>query len=329
MDTLVQQEIANFIKNYIQNINDGEIEKIINKHLKILCLIDQNGVWIHKELEEISAKEYNKDKILEFIDEVAHIATQNDYLNIFLRQAKNENFPHLMKKIEMEGAAVIPDLIGWMVVLNQLTKQLFKNHELIPFLQKIWKKNIKIDLKFGLFGIVKFYSMQIAINKVSKDLSSTKERPTDMRLLLAINILEASIQDSILGNSDNAAAGRVLAYSTRKGLTSFDKGRKTVQMEFPHSKKWADLYTVWNLAFGITRPHFPYFFSKLLIPQVNDYAARPELYLYNRLIALYIYENYIFLSKIKFDWKDSALMTLWGKVNRGCAEQYSQDCSIT
>jgi len=58
-------------------------------------------------------------------------------------------------------------------------------------------------------------------------------------------------------------------------------------LRFALPRRWADLYTTWNLAFVSHYGDFPYLMTKLLIPQVNGYQDSPEEYIYNRLLALY------------------------------------------
>lgn len=334
---LILNKIVDRIKEEIDLLDDQDLDKIIQNHLKTLCLIDNEGKWAIQGFEEkfiLNSSGGGKQYLNSFINEVAEAALNNNYLMKFFEIAENENFPLLVKKVWEEGRFVFPDLICLMFVFDRLTKAMVEDYTVVQALQKLWKNKRKHSLKYGIFTPIKLFSVERAIDNSIKDISSSFQLlPSKQKLLLAINIMEAVTTDYFNGNKDNAYAGWALAVSTRRRVYSFDDQHKYIYSVNPHPKQWADLYTIWNLAFCSSHPSAPYAYSKLLIPQVNNYKDEPALYMFKRIRALYIFCNYLFLrdnSKINSfsmirNWYDPKLIQLWGKINRECVEQYQQE----
>ena len=96
------------------------------------------------------------------------------------------------------------------------------------------------------------------------------------------------------------------------------------------TNKWADLYSVWNMAFVSHYKHFPYVLAKLIIPQVADNYGNSDEYIYNRAIALYIHLNYTLLGRLdgekypanSMDWYSEKLYLLFGKENLKSSKHY-------
>ena len=160
------------------------------------------------------------------------------------------------------------------------------------------------------------------------------------RLILFVNILEATLADIITLNTDNAKVGWVLDTNkagskdynprTGEGPSGWSDDKKGICLRPPLPKEWADLYQTWNMAFVSQSESFPYLISKLLIPQVANYQNNPSQYLHKRVLTLYICLNYLIfdcaermkakIPVIRLD--DRKLTCLWGKSNLESAKKY-------
>jgi hypothetical protein len=133
---------------------------------------------------------------------------------------------------------------------------------------------------------------------------------------LELNLAEAILTDKAHGYSDNARAGldlarHIFSRAEVKGDNRF--------IDYNLTQKWNSLYESWNLAFmtgNVTDPQI--LFPKLLIPQVID--AKPEEYLFNRSMALWMTINFDLFHKM--DKKPEVvipdheqLARCWGEVN--------------
>src|SRR5439155_18052223 len=82
----------------------------------------------------------------------------------------------------------------------------------------------------------------------------------------------------------------------------------------------------WNLGFVSHYGVFPFFFAKLLAPQVLCYHADPKAYIYNRGLALYTHIQFVLFSLAgrgaTIDWSEKELTKLWGKANAASAADY-------
>jgi hypothetical protein len=112
---------------------------------------------------------------------------------------------------------------------------------------------------------------------------------------LELNLAEAIVTDKVHGFSDNAKAGVSLARHI------FSKAEVTGNnhfIDYNLKQDWDSLYESWNLAFmtgNMANPQI--LFPKLLIPQVLD--AKPEEYLLNRSMALWMTINFDLFHKME------------------------------
>src|SRR5205085_6311394 len=119
------------------------------------------------------------------------------------------------------------------------------------------------------------------------------------RETLPLNIAEAALEDFRLKHLDNARTAMPLLFNrpgikkldpkSHNGPTRFSDDGKGILYAPPLPRQWDDLYSTWNLAFVSHYPNAPYFFAKLVNPQVGCYQQLPEGYLYNRALALYLH----------------------------------------
>jgi hypothetical protein len=156
--------------------------------------------------------------------------------------------------------------------------------------------------------------------------------------------MEAVLEDTRLGFTDNARAGMSMAVNppgdtkanpkTGAGPSRFTPDHKAILYFPPLPRQWVDLYSTWNLAFVSHYPDHPFFFAKLLTPQVGCYQAAPEGYLYNRGMALYTHIYFTLFTRLDrkakkpaladMDWSNKDLTKLWAKVNAASAHAYDE-----
>lgn len=162
------------------------------------------------------------------------------------------------------------------------------------------------------------------------------------RHYLNFNILEATIADLFLGNSDNAGAGMTLIQHPVGGKTDSrtkagaatvgeTRGYPVIELRPDLPKEWADLYTVWNLAFCSNASTFPILAAKLLIPSVHDHDSNSEGYMYHRAIALYLHFQFQIFRKIDetepsvvSEWNFPEITRTMGQANAVSAQAYDE-----
>ena len=103
-------------------------------------------------------------------------------------------------------------------------------------------------------------------------------RPSFVKVMLPINIMEAIYEDQRLGFRDNAKASWSLSlnHPERKAHTEkqahWDDKKQKILVTMPDPWAWADFYHTWNMAFVSHYTNFPYLLTKLAIPAVADYS---------------------------------------------------------
>jgi hypothetical protein len=271
-------------------------------------------------------------------------ALANPYLADFLARASEVKFDLLQQKVREEGEKVFREVVSHALVLERLTRIMGEDMQVLESVKKIWWQarfvsNVKPYLTW--FEKAKISSVEGPIVEKYLQFHVNGAIPSDfMRWTLSINILEAVLQDSIVGNYSNAYAGWVLAIhrpgtktrdpKTGNGPSYWAPNKKAVCLAPPLPLEWANLYHTWNLAFCSQFPTFPYVITKLLIPCVSSYQKEPEAYIYHRVMALFAYLNYAFLWRADRvmnglggpRWGDKTLQKLWGTVNAEAAQKY-------
>ena len=139
-----------------------------------------------------------------------------------------------------------------------------------------------------------------------------------MRNTLAVNIMEAVLEDERLENINNAETGAVLA---RYVHTEEHNNRTGSELQR------ANLYSAWNLAFVSHFPDFVFYLPKLLIPSVSNYQDNPQSYIYIRVLALNTYIHWKMNwnsnnNNEKIQWMDSSLTKDFGEANKISKEDY-------
>ena len=345
----VATSIADRTKEVIAGLRRDQITELMRQHLRQLRLIDGSGRWQAEHLAALGdwllGEDLCNDDALELVDEAARCADANPYLVEFLDRARGEAFDRLYHKFQTEGAAVLPLVVAYGLVLERLTQAMRNDWRLIRACREIWLRARRAeDMKEHLiaFERAKVLSIDIAIHRVIGFHESGSVTPEFARVLLPINIIEAMFEDIRLGNRDNAASAWPLVKDrpgswAREAKTDgvaarWSEDRKAILLSFALPRRWADLYATWNLAFVSHYGDFPYLMTKLLIPRVNGYRDSPEEYLYNRLLALYCHLHHMGFGRIDLarqgreaiDWHDEALTKLWSSVNRDSAGKYAR-----
>lgn len=345
----VATSIADRIKEVIGGLRHDQITELVQQHLRQLRLLDGSGRWQAVQLASLgdwlSGEDLCNDDALELVDEAARCADANPYLVEFLDRARGEAFDRLYHKFQTEGAAVLPSVVTYGLLLERLTQAMRNDWRLIHACKEIWlKARREEDMKRHLivFERTKVFSIDVAIHRVVEFHETGSVAPDFATVLLPMNIIEAMFEDIRLGNRGNAASAWPLVKDrpgswareaqTARVAARWSEDRKAILLSFALPQRWADLYATWNLAFVSHYGDFPYLMPKLLIPQVNGYQDSPEEYIYNRLLALYCQLHFTGFGRIDLarqgreaiDWHDEALTKLWSTVNRDSAEKYSR-----
>ncbi|MBU2709562.1 hypothetical protein [Zooshikella harenae] len=333
-------KVVNILNETVNNMADDALYIKMQKHYQTLRLLDTENQWVTPKLSSISdqllPKNISKQDAKQLIKETANSLEKNEYLITFLEKAENYTFNDLINKSSHNRQQHLADVIAYALVQQNLTTAMYDDWKIIEDCKTVWAKaRTKTDFysQMGLFSKVKLVSVEYPISRI---ISFHKENYVPeyfTKLLLPLNILEAVAVDTENGFLDNAIAGLVLTANNPGELPSrFNDNHKSILISMPLPKKWADLYSVWNLAFVSRYEHFPYTMVKLLIPKVNNYYAQPDEYIYNRALALYTHIHFTFLGsadraitgETTFDWSDEAFTKLFGEVNRDSAYDYEK-----
>jgi hypothetical protein len=348
-DISIVEYIGKLIKNKLCNLPQEQMYAIMKKHFKTLCLIDGTDNWVSTKLSAVAGLLLPEDITLEqvdkFIDRIIENLQKNQYLTAFFNNLKFKKFKKLTDKFNLEGDLVIPDVIGFALVLENLVNVCANDYLMYEECFNIFTKARKLRpfLKLmPLFAKVKFLSIEKVVRDTYLINHKTKcVPPNSGKFSVPINIIEATIADLARGNVGNAKAGLVLIGHrcgqkkndplTGAGPTVFSKDGKAVERVFPFPEEWASLYQTWNMDFCMGFGNFPYVITKLLVPRVSGYFDKPKEYIYHRVIALYITLNFLGFELIsdsqshkkRIDWHDRELMLHWGMINKQSANNYA------
>ena len=236
---------------------------------------------------------------------------------------------------------MIPDVTIFAMVLEKLTQEASRDWRFFHVLDERWRRynNILTTLVKNMhdprkFDLVKFISVKEFWRRSFIVLDEGKADATFVGNELSLNILEAVKEDLRLGNADNAQGGTTLAKHscgrrrfdnrTKSGPTKISSNGQLIECRPPLPLEWADLYSVWNIAFVTLFKDWPYFVAKLLIPSVSGYQTKPEAYIHIRAIALHTFINFRVNYKKyqRLDWSDERLTKDLGRVNKKSGDDY-------
>lgn len=320
-----ERKIANYLKSCVNDISDADVLAAMQKHFFNLDLMNENGFWKGPKLESISSKllptNASVQSLRALIDESTFNIEQNPYMHKFLLEAEKSDLSEFHQKIE-SNKSFIPDVLTYAMALENFTKASIEDVNLFEEAFNVWDSEglLRKSPKYGLLGIIKYYSVRQAASDIIKVIKKGTVSQDFVRYLLPINILEAAMYECWNGNLDNYKVGRTLAENppggkynprTGSGPARISEIGQLIELHCPFPKEWADLYQAWNLAFVLTL-NMPISIPKLLIPTVSGYQQAPQHYMHKRVIALYTSYNY---KLEKTDIKSAQLNKIFGKVN--------------
>jgi hypothetical protein len=337
----------NQLKKYLDRWDSDRLSHDVNRHYRLLRLIDSRGNYTVPPLEEfagqLSCGDISIGQIHAFLDQVGENIDTNPCLRRFLQSVEWSRFPNLLQKIADEGPEIIPDVVSYTMALQKLTEALRQDYRLLLPLLKHWE-NERIEASLNrhmpAFWNVKRVSVKYPLRKMVEFHQSGEITEGFLRFLLPVNILEAATAELLLGFSSNAKTGWVLAVNGPQKLrreadgrartTAWSTDKKAFKYNLPLPQQWNDLYQCWDMAFISTFRDFPYGLANLLIPAVSGYQENPREYLYNRKLALFIhiyYAGFFRSGKAQqgeqvMDWSDRELTRLWGEANWQSAREY-------
>lgn len=330
--------VINKLKGSISYFNDATLQYVVAQHYQTMRLMDANGVWAAPELEAISEELLPSDLSVadayDLIDRMAYHAEENPYLVDFFEAAEGKQFDTLFNQVDAQGASILPAVVAYAVLQENLTKAMYNDYKLIEVLMGIWvptRQALGIEASLSTFHTLKLMSVEKPMNDYIQ-FHTTGEVPANYaKLDLPLNIFEAVAEDLSYDRRDNAKAGAILGFHVPgEQPARFSDDGKAVLLSMPEPKAWADLYTIWNMAFVSHFEYFPFVMVKLLVPQVNNIAVNPEAYIYNRSLALYSHLHFSFLGQFDqmvagtppMQWFDEDLNKVFGKVAKRSAMKY-------
>ena len=335
-------KVAELLRRSLGGVAD--LRGKVQEHYITLQLLDGAGNWqgarVSAAAPFLLPADLSRADVEAFIGRMEDAARQNTYLMNFLQQAAGGNFPRLAEKVREEGGRVLADVTTLAYAIDRLSAAMRHDWRLIEECLNVWKtsRNDPAHAQdLSLFEQVKIVSVEITVEKLLFFFRSGWVNPWYTKALLPLNVAEAVLEDLNHGNQDNAAAGTLLAGSLPghgcsenrcPARWSEDGGGILISLDRP--QKYADLYQTWNMAFVTTYGHYPYFLSKLAVPQLAAYQDSPEEFIFNRITTLYTYINFEYFDRLEragrnepaIDWLDEDLTALWGKVNRESALDY-------
>ena len=308
---------------------------VIKDKLAKLGLINSDGKWYSDKIKMLGEKllsDVDGEFVSNFIDSAVNAAEANSYLmsavsEIMNRHNDTDNTTEYLKEI--------PDLIGFAIVLNELTQAQANDIDILEDCLKCWHEqrmaNGGVLKSLGLCGAIKMWSVEKPIEESLKYRKADKITHDFAKWILPINILEACFFDILNGNFDNALAGIRLAknYPGKYAERCAELDHKGhIHVNLPEPKLWADLYGSWNMAFVSQLVSMPLYMIKLLVPAVNDYKDSPKEYICLRAFALKATLEY--LAVLKEEEKEctplpKSMTRAWGGANRCAAVAYQDE----
>ncbi len=326
------------LKGTASQMDSATLRAVMLTHYKTLRLVDDSYNWVAPELAEISDQLLPPDltnaHAITLLNDMAEYAQLNPYMVKFFKKAEKGEFSDLMEKSQANAAYILPAVIGYALVQERMTQAMYQDWKLIKVLMDIWvpvRQAYGIEAQLDTFSKMKLASVEQPMNDYIEFHTSGVVPEDYGKLDLPMNIFEATAEDLSADRRDNAKAGVILAFNLPGAKPSrLSEDGKAVLLSMPQSKKWADLYTIWNMAFVSHFEYFPFVMVKLMIPQVNNYADDPDAYMYNRSLALYTHLHFSFLGQFDqlmagqegMDWYDEELTEKLGKVARKSAMKY-------
>ena len=342
---------ANQVKKICAEKKEEDFSLMMRGHFQQLKLMNAKGEWSPRLQEQdtnaLLPNALSMKDIHTFIDDVAALASQNPIIVEVAQSLRDHDQDTLWTETIREQAKdIIPDVVAYTMVQNNMTRAQVRDIRFLEAFNEIWKdalRNVLIPKYFSPFETAKFYTIRGFYGFIKMQRAGYID-PSYGNFSLPLNIGEASISDFFMGNFKNAHSGYILMKNppgvpenpkTGEGPSVF-----TPLKEFPHggllsfrpafTKMWDNLYSGWNLGFVSTFKEFPYFAAKLINPQVLNYQATPEHYMYNRVLALHTHAHWLLFRRINeaqgmvspMDWRNGHLTKIFGDITHAYATRY-------
>lgn len=339
----VLDDVINKLKGSISYFNDATLQYVVRTHYQTLRLVDANGAWVTPELEDIGEQllpsDLSVNDAYDLLDRMAIHAEENPYMVDLFETVEGEQFNTLFNQVDATGASILPAVVAYAILQENLTKAMYNDYKLIEVLMNIWvptRQALGIEANLSTFHTLKLMSVEKPMNDYI-GFHTTGIVPADYaKLDLPLNIFEAVAEDLSADRRDNARAGTILGFHL-PGVkpARFSDDGKAILLTMPEPKAWADLYTIWNMAFVSHFTYFPFVMVKLMIPQVNNITENPDAYIYNRSLALYSHLHFSFLGQFDqlmagqtpMNWYDAELTKTFGEVAKRSAKKYKRKVS--
>lgn len=299
------------------------------------------------------------DAPIPHIQEVARCASQNEYLINAAKAGKAaliEDYASFdaNKKAEMIKSAKMA--VCHSIMFNALTQfiqadyvraqTLFKKIDAaLKKLSIMEVKRMRFYHYTDSFDTIKLNTIMHGINDTLQDLIDKKlnyhdNRKCGVRMnIVGINIGEAMFYDAKADLKDNAYCGAVMVVTPAGENTipelevepaKFSKDGKVPLQFQPFPDLWADVYSIWNLAFTARQMEdFPMYWAKLLTPAVGCYRKEKGSYIFNRALNLLLHiVHEIFIRNERkskgpgFDVRLPKFIKSFGQSNKISAYQY-------
>jgi hypothetical protein len=306
------QRIGLYFKEILSKSSDAVLEEEVDKHLKVMRLKNEEGGWNDPYLSEVELDKFPSPTIAQaktLIDEMIANADRNPFLQQVIAQTETGSVRNFFSQETPHNPKAALDLIGYALILENITKAMRHDIDFLKATVRIWDRELAKGIPWNfsnLLFLVKYYSIRAPLLNFIKSQAAGRINPNFGQFFLPLNILEATAYDWWQGNKENAYAGWILAHffpgrphnpTTGEGPTILSRDGNATQFCPPFPKEWADLYSVWNLAFVSQLNRFPIWATKLLIPQVSVYHDNPCEYIHNRMLALYVTLNHQLYAK--------------------------------
>lgn len=307
------------------------------------------------ELNEIVDK---IDSPSDHIDKIVSCASKNSYFVKAIENGKDkfmEDYNKWDDKNKETFKKVSKDAVCYSTFLTYMTTWVESDYDraskFFDFINSSIAEFALVDIKgfryysnMDLFGNIKtntvFLMMKSMINDIKNKIVLTPDaKVCKIRLnRISINIAEAMYFDSSHGFKDNALAGSALLVTP--AYEKVDTNLETEPPKYssggvyqvfqPFPDEWADLYSVWNMAFTAQEmKEWPMYWAKLLTPSVGCYRDLKGSYLFQRAINLAFHIVHQLITKNKrhsndpdYDLRTMSFVKSFGTSNKESADLY-------
>lgn len=211
-----EYKLASYFKEAIgkASIKPMIFKDLMRSHYQRLELLSSSGEWVNHNFQKIGEmllpNEITQNNLHKFVDDIATAAKQNSYLHNALTELEGDDYTESVLELKEKVNKFVPDLVAYAMVLENMTKAMSENPEILKTLYEEFEKQNSVTscMKFG--HKVKYYSVRAAIAESLKAHTAGKIPGGFSSFLLPLNIAEASLLDMYYGNFSNASAGWTL-----------------------------------------------------------------------------------------------------------------------